>query len=118
MTLYGIPNCDTVKKARTWLTEQGIDYVFHDYKKEGITPEKLASWLAQKDWTVLVNTRGTTWRQLSEAEKAAASSPGGALELMLTQHSVIKRPVIETDHILAVGFDAQEWNGIKQEMAI
>jgi arsenate reductase len=113
MTLYGIPNCDTVKKARIWLKEQGIDYVFHDYKKEGISREKLTEWLTQKDWTILVNTRGTTWRQLTEEEKALITTPEAAVELMIKENSVIKRPVLETDHILAVGFDPQEWNGFK-----
>jgi len=103
-TLYGIPNCDTVKKARTWLAAQGHDVDFHDFKKQGLARATAAAWLEQLDWEVLVNRKGTTWRNLSDERKAAITSKAAALELVLEQPSVIKRPVLERDGQVAVGF--------------
>lgn len=105
MKLYGIPNCSTVKKARAWLTEHGIDVSFHDLKKQGISEELLNSWLKQVGREKLVNTRGTTWRQLSDDAKAAASDNAGAVRLMLEKPSVIKRPILEKDDKITLGFD-------------
>lgn len=109
ITLYGIPNCDTVKKARLWLEARGLDYAFHDYKKAGADSEKLAAWVAAKGREVLVNTRGTTWRKLSDEEKALAASDAGAVMLMTQHTSIIKRPVAEHAGGLLVGFDPDEW---------
>jgi len=105
---YGIPNCDTVKKARKWLEAQGIEYTFHDYKKEGADPAKLKSWTEQKGWETLLNRRGTTFRKLSDAEKADIDA-ARAVAIMAGHNSTIKRPVVEYPGGLLVGFDADEW---------
>ncbi len=107
--LYGIPNCDTVKKARAWLAEHRVEYEFHDYKKLGIDTTRLDAWFAQVDWQQLLNRSGTTWRKLDEAHKAAITTAATAAALMRAQPSVIRRPVIETDTGLLVGFDAQRY---------
>lgn len=105
-TLYGIPNCGSVKRARTWLEEQGIDYQFHDYKKLGITKSRLLQWCKQVGWEKLVNKKGTTWRDLPEEEKNVVTTQTAAIALMAKENSVIKRPVIEKDdEVIAVGFD-------------
>lgn len=104
--VYGIPNCDTVKKARTWLSAQGVSFDFHDYKKQGVPAERLDAWMQAVGWEVLVNKQGTTWRKLDEAAKASVQDAASAKALMLAQASVIKRPVIERDgEVLSVGFD-------------
>ena len=109
LTVYGIPNCNTVKKARTWLDEQGAAYAFHDYKKQGVPADRLDDWIRQVGWEVLVNRQGTTWRQLDEAVKAGVSDAASAKALMQAQASVIKRPVIEQGgKVLAVGFDEKK----------
>jgi len=92
--LYGIPNCDTVKKARTWLSEQQIAYDFHDFKKAGITAELIQSWLTQTDWQTLVNRKGTTWRKLTEHEQTSIQDNDTAISCMMQHPSVIKRPVL------------------------
>jgi arsenate reductase len=103
-TLYGIPNCDTVKKARTWLAEQGHDFTFHDFKKQGLERATVAAWLEQLDWEVLVNRKGTTWRGLPDERKAAVVDQASALALMLEFPSVIKRPVLTGAGATSVGF--------------
>lgn len=103
-TLYGIPNCDTVKKARTWLSDNGYDYSFHDFKKQGLSRELVAGWLEQLDWETLVNHKGTTWRNLPDARKAQVVDKASALELMLENPSVIKRPVLAGAGPVSVGF--------------
>lgn len=109
LLVYGIPNCNTVKKARTWLDEQGVPFVFHDYKKQGVPADRLDDWIKQVGWEVLVNRQGTTWRQLDEATKAGVTDAASAKALMLLQASVIKRPVIELGgRVLAVGFDEKK----------
>ncbi len=109
LLVYGIPNCNTVKKARTWLDEQGASFVFHDYKKQGVPADRLDDWIKQVGWEVLVNRQGTTWRQLDEATKAGVSDAASAKALMLKQASVTKRPVIEqAGRVLAVGFDEKK----------
>jgi len=106
--VYGIPNCDTVKKARTWLDGKGIEYAFHDYKKEGAEPAKLAAWSDAAGWEVLLNRRGTTFRALSDADKADIDR-AKAIRLMEANPSLIKRPVVEHGGGLLVGFDPVEW---------
>ncbi|WP_427963713.1 ArsC family reductase [Altererythrobacter sp.] len=106
--LYGIPNCDTVKKARKWLERQGLDYAFHDYKKEGADPAKLAVWIADKGVDTILNRRGTTFRKLSDAEKADIDA-AKAVTLLEANPSMIKRPVVEYDGGLLVGFKESEW---------
>jgi len=108
ITLYGIPNCDTVKKARAWLDGRGIEYAFHDYKKAGADPEKLREWVAAKGWETVLNRRGTTFRGLPDADKADID-PAKAVALMQAHPSTIKRPVVEHQGGLLVGFDAAEW---------
>ena len=108
LDLYGIPGCDTVKKARAWLEAEGIEYAFHDYKKEGVDPDKLARWVAEKGWETVLNRRGTTFRQLSDGDKADID-PAKAVRLMEAHPSAIKRPVAEHHGGLLVGFDPAEW---------
>jgi len=106
--VYGIPNCDTVKKARAWLDARGIGYVFHDYKKEGADPAKLVAWSDAAGLEVLLNRRGTTFRALSDADRADIDRTK-ALGLMESHPSLIKRPVVEHDGGLLVGFDPDQW---------
>jgi arsenate reductase len=108
-TLYGIPNCDTVKKARTWLAGHGQNVEFHDFKKQGLTREILAAWLQQVDWEILVNRKGTTWRKLTDERRAQVVDKASALELMLENPSVIKRPVLEGAGPLKVGFSIDQY---------
>lgn len=107
--LYGIPNCDTVKKARVWLDGQGKAYTFHDYKKEGAEPERIASWIAAAGLDLVVNRKGTTFRALSEDDKARAADAAQAPALLAANPSVIKRPIIEHPGGLLVGFRPDEW---------
>ena len=109
-TLYGIPNCDTVKRARAWLVEQGVDHAFHDYKKAGVPQDKLGHWMQRLGWERLLNRQGTTWRKLDDATKASVTDAASARALMQAQPSVIKRPVVEwADGGVTVGFDPAEW---------
>ncbi len=107
--LYGIPNCDTVKKSRVWLGAQGRDYTFHDYKKEGADPAKIAGWIAAAGLDVVVNRKGTTFRALSDADKARAASADTAPALLAGNPSVIKRPIVEHANGLLVGFKPEDW---------
>ena len=109
-TLYGIPNCDTVKKARAWLAEHGVTHTFHDFKKQGVPETELNHWLAAAGWEKLVNRKGTTWRGLDEAARAAVVDNASARTLLLAHASVIKRPVVVwADGAITVGFDAADW---------
>jgi arsenate reductase (glutaredoxin) len=131
--MFGIANCDTVKRARAWLAEQGVDYVFWDYKKHAVPADWLHAWLPALGWQNLINTRGTTWRKLDEAERQAVLNDSSALQLMLAQPSVIKRPLMHwrnargtknmaagaafsnasetlTTPTLSLGFDPAHWN--------
>lgn len=102
-TLYGIKNCDTMKKARTWIDGHGVSYTFHDYKTAGIDREHLERWAKQVGWETLLNRAGTTFRKLPEADKEGLTE-AKAIALMLAQPSMIKRPVLEHGHKLLVGF--------------
>ena len=112
MTLFGIPNCTTVKKARTWLAEHALDVTFHDFKKQGVDAAWLRKVVAETGWQALVNTRGTTWRKLTDAEKAAVSDEASAIALMQAQPSVIKRPVLEYDGHYHLGFAEDQYQAI------
>ena len=113
MIVYGIKSCDTVKKARAWLEEHNIEYQFHDYKSAGITEKHLRTWLNQIDWTKLVNRSGMTWRKLTDDQKAKIVDADSAIQLMLAQTSVIKRPLVEVDgKIKALGFVKEEYDGL------
>ena len=108
VTLYGIPNCDTVKRARAWLAGKGVEVEFHDFKKQGVPEAGLDRWLRSAGWEKLVNRQGTTWRKLDDAAKAGVTDAASARVLMLATPSVIKRPVVEwggETGPLTVGFD-------------
>lgn len=110
LKVYGIPNCNTVKKALDWLKAERIAFEFHDFKKEGVTKTQLSNWIQQLGTEALVNKRGTTWRNFSPEKQAAAASKAGAISLMMEKPSVIKRPVVEHNGtVLTLGFDAAEW---------
>jgi len=109
--LYGIPNCDTVKKARAALDGRGVAYVFHDYKKEGADPAKLAAWVGVAGWEKVLNRAGTTFRKLPDAAKQDLDADT-AVALMTANPSCIKRPVVEYDDGLLVGFDPVQWNSV------
>lgn len=113
MKLYGIRNCDTVKKARKWLDEQGIPYQFHDYKKEGLEETRLKQWETAVGWENLVNRRGTTWRKLDEEVRNTINAET-AHNIMLENTSIIKRPVVEYKGSVYVGFNTQEWAAFTQ----
>ena len=107
-TLYAIPNCDTVKKARVWLAEHRVDYQFHDYKKQGIDRKTIERWLTQKPWEELVNRAGTTYKKLSDAEKPTNAEE--AMTLMIEKPSVIRRPLIELKgQLIALGFRTDDY---------
>ncbi len=108
--VYGIPNCDTVKKARAWLTAQGLDYEFHDFKKQGVSAEQLATWMQAAGWEKLTNRQGTTWRKLDPAVQAQVTDAASAAALLQEHTSIIKRPVVEwADGRITVGFKAEDW---------
>lgn len=111
LKLYGIPNCDTIKRARKWLNDKGVAYEFHDYKKHGITRQKLNEWMAQRPWDKLLNRAGTTWRRLPEEEKARVVDANSAAEFLAGNTSAIKRPILEKENakIIAVGFDVEDY---------
>ncbi|MCT9812496.1 ArsC family reductase [Acidovorax sp. Be4] len=110
MIVFGIPNCDTVKKARLWLTAHGQDYQFHDFKKQGVPPEHLARWVEALGWEKIVNRQGTTWRKLDAATQAGVTDAASASALVTAQPSLIKRPVVEwSDGSISVGFKAEDW---------
>ena len=110
ITLYGIPNCDTVKKARAWLAERGKTYDFRDFKKHGASPKELAHWADVVGWEALLNRKGTTWRKLAAEEQMAVHDGASARALMHAQTSVIKRPVVDWGNgDLTVGFDPDVW---------
>jgi arsenate reductase (glutaredoxin) len=109
LTLYGIPNCDTVKKARTWLNGKDIAFDFHDYKKAGIEAATLQAWCAQVGWETLLNKAGTTFKKLSDSDKADIDE-AKAIALMAANPSMIKRPVVTGGAALLVGFKEAEWD--------
>jgi arsenate reductase (glutaredoxin) len=123
ITLYGIPNCDTVKKARTWLTEHGIAFRFHDFKKDGLTKTTVEKWLESLPVGILINRKGTTWRTLSDVEKTSADHIPSAIELMLASPSVIKRPVLQragssnqNKNEFMVGFSTDQYKSFFQKV--
>lgn len=112
MKLYGIPNCTTVKKARAWLADHALDVAFHDFKKQGVDASWLRAVVAQTGWQALLNTRGTTWRKLTDAEKTAVTDDASAIDLMLAQPSVIKRPVLEREGRYHLGFTEDHYQNL------
>lgn len=114
MKLYGIPNCDTVKKSRAWLTEHGVAYEFHDFKKHGITEALLADWLKQVGWQRLLKKTGPTWGKLPAEIKASIKDDASALSLMLQHPNVIKRPVLVREgKVLMTGFTQDDYDNLK-----
>ncbi len=109
--VYGIPNCDTVKKARNWLDAKGLAYTFHDYKKEGADATRLAAWSRQAGWDVLLNRAGTTFKKLPDSDKTGLDE-AKAIALMLASPSMIKRPVVEHPGGLLVGFKPEQWEAV------
>jgi Spx/MgsR family transcriptional regulator len=110
ITLYGIPNCDTVKKARDWLTGHGVDYQFHDFKKQGVPAQKLPNWLHQVGRDTLINRKGPTWRKLDAAVQTGVVDDASAIAVILANGSVIKRPVVEWGSgEVTVGFNAENF---------
>lgn len=112
ITLYGIPNCDTIKKARKWLTDNGIEYTFHDYKKLGVPEKELRGWVKKLGWETLLNKRGTTWRKLDDDVKDSVDEKA-AIQIMLENASIIKRPVLVSGKTLLVGFKADDYEQLK-----
>ena len=108
VTIYGIKACDTMQKARAWLDGHGVAYAFHDYKAVGVTAEKLKAWAGQVGWETLLNRNGTTFRKLPDADKAGIDE-AKAIALMVAQPSMIKRPVLESDGGLLVGFKSEAY---------
>ena len=109
--IYGIRNCDTIKKSLKWLDEQAIDYQFHDYRKDGLPAELLQEFIAQLGWEALLNKRGTTYRTLSEASKQGLDEPS-ALRLMLEQPALIKRPLLRVNDTYLLGFDEAQYRAL------
>jgi arsenate reductase len=110
-TLYGIKNCDTIRKARKWLDGNGIAYTFHDFRTDGLDKKMLAAWVKELGWEQLINRRGTTWRNLSGEEKDGLTERK-AIELMLAHPAVIKRPVLDIDTSRVVGFIEADYKKI------
>ncbi|WP_372830624.1 ArsC family reductase [Pontibacterium sp.] len=103
ITMYGIKNCDTIKKARKWLEAEGIEYQFHDYRKDGLDANQLKSWVSELGWEVLLNKRGATWRKLPDDVKNNVDE-ASAIEVMLDNPAIIKRPLLDTGDVRTVGF--------------
>jgi arsenate reductase (glutaredoxin) len=110
--LYGIPNCDTTKKAMSWLAKNKLAYHFHDYKVHGISKSKLEEWIKVAGLETIFNKRSTTWRELPPAEQAKATSQPSAISLMIQHNSIIKRPIIENGKQLLVGFNEKEYQSL------
>ncbi|EDX80203.1 MAG: ArsC family reductase [Alphaproteobacteria bacterium] len=111
VVLYGIPNCDTVKKARVWLDQHGVEYVFHDYKKAGVDPVQLGQWIDDHGWETVLNRAGTTFRKLPEADRADIDRDK-AVALMTAQPSMIKRPVLDLGDRRLVGFKPEAYAAV------
>jgi len=107
--VYGIKNCSTVKKALEWLKANGLEHVFHDYKKEPATAELLSEWEKQVPWEALLNKKGTTWRKLGPEEQAKVTDAGSANAVLLKNNSMIKRPLVASPEGIVLGFDEREY---------
>ena len=114
ITLYGINNCDTIKKAHKWLTRNNIEFHFYDFKKQPLKAEKLDAWLTQIEWTVLLNKRGMMWRKLSQQQKDTINETN-AREIMLATNSIIKRPILEVKEQVYIGFSVETYQQIFEQ---
>ncbi|MCC6288499.1 MAG: Spx/MgsR family RNA polymerase-binding regulatory protein [Chitinophagaceae bacterium] len=112
MILYGIPNCDTTKKAMYWLKKNNINFDFHNYKERGISAKKLNEWCDKEGWEKILNKRSTTWRELSPAQQQLVTNQQHAVAVMVGNNSIIKRPIIEYKNQLLTGFDEKKYTGI------
>ena len=112
ITLYGIPNCDTVKKARVWLASNALPYAFHDFKKAGVPADKLAAWTQALGWEKVLNRQGTTWRKLDPTLQASVVDAASAQAVMREHASTIKRPVVEWGDATTVGFSPETWSAL------
>ena len=110
--LYGIPNCDTVKKARRWLADHNIEYQFHDFKKAGVPEAPLQAWLEHFGWEIVLNRKGRTWRQLSEDDRAGVTDIASAKSILLQKPSMIKRPILECGDNVIIGFNEAEFSEV------
>jgi arsenate reductase len=108
ITLFGIPNCDTVKKARRWLEQRQVPYQFHDFRKDGLAPAQVKTWLTQLEWDALINKRGRTWRELPDANKQI-SNTAQAIDLCCKYPTLIKRPVLVSGKHIMLGFDPKNY---------
>ncbi len=115
LTLYGIKNCDSVKKARTWLEQQAIPYQFHDFRSDGLTAGQLQDFIARSNWEALLNRRSTTWKQLSETERNSVNTDT-IVSLLLTQPTLIKRPLLDNGKELLIGFAPQAYQQVLQQL--
>jgi len=111
MILYGISNCDTIRKARKWLTAKGADFQFHDFRKDGLEPKLLKQWVKQLGWETLLNRRGTTWRKLPEKTRDEIDE-NKAIKIMLESPTIIKRPVLVTGKKILVGFNEEQYQDL------
>ena len=111
ITLYGIKNCDTVKKARKWLDDHTIEYAFHDLRTDGLTQEQVSEWVAELGWETLVNKRSTTWKTLDESERSCMDNDSAQAAIM-AQPTLIKRPLLDTGHQRFTGFSASNYEKI------
>ncbi len=111
MTLYGIKNCDSVKKARIWLDKHAVAYRFHDFRVDGLSAELLESWLGRSDWQKLLNRRSSSWHELNDLQKSSIDQ-ASATQLMLEIPTLIKRPVLDTGTNLLIGFDPQQYQTV------
>lgn len=116
--LYGIKNCDTIKKAKKWLEEQQIAYQFHDYRADGLDAELLRTFIDQLGWESLLNTRGTTWRKLDESVRQSINNADSAAELMLAQPAITKRPLLAHNQRMLLGFNPDQYTQFLAEEKI
>ena len=112
ITLYGIPNCQTVKKARVWLESHQIDYHFYDFKKQGVGEELIQQWLKHVEWTQLINRSGMTYRNLTDQQKEQSQTQSGAIQLMMQNTSMIKRPIVANSKMLCLGFKETDYQSL------
>ncbi|MFT3804089.1 MAG: ArsC family reductase [Burkholderiaceae bacterium] len=112
IVIHGIDNCDTVRKARSWLKDHGLPYRFHDFRKDGLTEAMLQRWLSHVPWDALLNRRGLTWRRLTPAQRDAVVDQASAIDLMLREPTIVKRPVLEAGDRLLVGFSDPLYQGL------
>lgn len=112
ITIYGIPNCDQIKRTLAWFEEAGVAVAFHDYKKAGVGRALLEGWFSRNDWQAFLNRAGTTWRRLPDATKAGVTNADAAIDLMLANPSAIRRPVVVADGKVHVGYDPQAFSSL------